>query len=145
MKFTSDSTLVAPEETAPQVLRLPQGLVGFPQHTSFELLYDAEQLPFRWLKLNGPIPLQFVVIEPDGIIPDYEVELFDEDAANLGITGSSDALVLNIVTVGRGQPATATVNLMAPVVINRRTGLAKQVVLANHARYNVRHPLVTAS
>lgn len=145
MKVTSDHTLAAPEEIASQVLRLPQGLVGFPQHTSFELHCDEEQLPFRLLKLNGPAPLQFVVIEPEGIIPDYEIEIFDEDAAVLGIEDSSDAMVLNIVTVGRGQPATATVNLVAPVVINRRTGLAKQVVLANHGRYNVRHPLVTAS
>jgi flagellar assembly factor FliW len=33
---------------------------------------------------------------------------------------------------------------VGPVIINRRTGLAKQVVLANHTRYSARHPLVTA-
>lgn len=146
MKVTSDTLLVAPEDIAhPPVLSLPQGLVGFPEYKSFELVADPEEAPFRWMLLHGTVPLQFVVIEPAGIIADYELELFDEDAAFLGITESSDAYVVNIVTVGRTQPATATVNLVSPVVINRRTGLAKQVVLANYSRYNVRHPLVTTS
>ncbi len=145
MKVTSD-TLAAPfDEAVLPDFKLPQGLIGFPKHTTFELYVDPEQLPFRWLLLHGPETVQFVVIEPGGVIPDYEVELFDDDAAALGINGGDDALILNIVTVSRAVPATATVNLVSPVVVNRRTGLAKQVVLANHARYNVRHPLVTAS
>ncbi len=145
MKFTSD-TFAATLDEAPTPIstyRLVQGLMGFPAHTTFELLEDPDQFPFRWLLLHGPETIQFVVIEPGGVIPDYELELFDEDAASLGITGSEDALILNIVTVSRTLPVTATVNLVSPVVVHRRTGLAKQVVLANHARYNVRHPLVT--
>lgn len=145
MKVTSD-TLLAPLDDAPiPVYTLPQGLIGFPRHTAFKLFVDPEQLPFRWLHLQGPDVVQFVVIEPGGVIPDYDLELFDEDAATLGINGAEDALILNIVTVSRTLPVTATVNLVSPVVINRRTGLAKQVVLANHSRYNVRHPLVTAT
>jgi flagellar assembly factor FliW len=145
MKVTSDSFAATLDEAPIPTYRLLQGLIGFPEHTSFELLADPDQFPFRWLLLHGPETIQFVVIEPGGFIPDYELELFDEDAALLGISGSEDALILNIVTVGRAMPVTATVNLVSPVVVNRRTGLAKQVVLANHARYNVRHPLVTAS
>lgn len=144
MKVSSDILLAPVETTEPPAFSLPQGLIGFPEHTSFELFADPEQLPFRWLHLRGPETIQFVVIEPGGVVPDYELELFDEDAALLGIDGAEDALILNIVTVSRSLPATATVNLVSPVVVNRRTGLAKQVVLANHARYNVRHPLVTA-
>jgi flagellar assembly factor FliW len=143
MKVSTEATTL-PEATS-ETIRLPEGLVGFPEYTSFELLYRPDQLPFRWLRLKGPDDVDFVVIEPAGIIPDYELELFDEDATYLGITDSSDAVVLNIVAVSRTMPATATVNLVGPVIINRRSGIAKQVVLANHARYSARHPLVTAS
>jgi flagellar assembly factor FliW len=55
----------------------------------------------------------------------------------------NDAMVLNIVTVSKSEPVTATANLIGPIVINRRTGLAKQVVLSNHAKYDARYPLVT--
>jgi len=134
------STDLAPSTT--QSLHLPMGLVGFPEYKSFELLFVPDQLPFIWLRLNGPDPLNFVVIEPGGIIPDYELELFDEDAAFLGITSPDDTMVLNIVTVRPGQQATATVNLVGPVIVNRRTGIAKQCVLANYGRYSAHHPLI---
>jgi flagellar assembly factor FliW len=124
-------------------LAFPAGIVGFPHHTRGEVIHIEEQLPFQWLRLHGPTPLNFVVIDPTGIIPDYLPELFDEDAASLGIETAEDALLLNIVTVGRTQPATATVNLVGPIVINRHSGRAKQVVISNHSRYSARHPLVT--
>lgn len=124
-------------------LKLPQGIVGFPEHKQGEVVHIEEQLPFQWLRLVGPMPLNFVVIEPAGIVPDYTPELFDDDANSLGIQSAEDALVLNIVTVGRSQPATATVNLVGPIIINRHTGLARQVVISNHGRYSARHPLVT--
>ncbi|MFT3869003.1 MAG: flagellar assembly protein FliW [Nibricoccus sp.] len=143
MKVSPDTT---PTEPVPagngQTLRLPEGLVGFPEHKSFELLYVPDQLPFIWLRLHGPDVLHFVVIEPAGIIPDYELELFDEDAAMVGITDPTDAMVLNIVTVKPGTQATATVNLAGPIIVNRRTGIAKQCVLANYSRYSAHHPLV---
>ena len=52
-------------EAPPQHIRLPEGLVGFPEHTGFELLYNPEQLPFRWMRLMGAEPIDFVVIEPE--------------------------------------------------------------------------------
>lgn len=144
MKVSSDSS---PGETIPPVpmFSLPAGLIGFPDHRSFELLYVPEQLPFVWLRLHGPEVVHFVVIEPAGFIPDYDLELFDEDATQLGITGNGDTMVLNIVAVRHTEPATATVNLTGPIVVNRVTGRAKQCVLANHARYSAHHPLVVSS
>jgi len=133
------------ETPTAQQFRLPAGLVGFPEYGSFELHYVADQLPFVWMKLIGPDTLHFVVIEPGGIIPDYELELFDEDAEFLGISDSADALVLNIVTVKNTVPATATVNLAGPIVLNRHTGIGKQCVLANYSRYSAHHPLVENS
>jgi flagellar assembly factor FliW len=138
------SELITADNAAGQKLKLPNGLIGFPDHRHFELLYQPDQLPFRWLRLLGDEEVHFVVIEPGSVIPDYQPELFDEDASFLGIQDPSDALVLNIVTVTHSEPVTATVNLIGPIIINRRTGLAKQVVLSNHARYDARHPLVVS-
>jgi flagellar assembly factor FliW len=142
MKDSTD--LITADTAAGHMLKLPEGLIGFPEHHSFEILFQPEQLPFRWLRLHGPELVHFVVIEPAGIISDYEPQLFDEDASSLGIKDPSDVLMLNIVTVSNGAPVAATVNLIGPIVINRRTGVAKQVVLANHTRYDARFPLVVS-
>ena len=139
------TTALAPAGPLAITLTFAAGLVGFPDHRRGEVFFIPDQLPFQWLRLHGPNPLHFVVIDPAGIVPDYNPELFDDDAAALGIVSSADALVFNIVTVHGQEHATATVNLVGPVIVNRNTGAARQVVIANHALYRARHPLVTAS
>jgi flagellar assembly factor FliW len=134
----------APEAPPALELRFAAGIVGFPDHRRGEIFHLADQLPFQWLRLHGPSPLHFVVLDPFGIVADYAPELFDDDAAALGIATGADALVFNIVTV-RDDPAKATVNLVGPVIVNRHTGAARQVVVANHALYSARHPLVTSA
>jgi flagellar assembly factor FliW len=122
---------------------LPQGLIGFADYSSAELLYLPEHLPYLWLKLSGPRgPVNFVVIEPGGIIPDYELEIFDSDAEALGISDPTEAMILNIVTIQRQPPLHATVNLAGPIVVNRRTRVGRQLIIANYSRYSTRHVLV---
>jgi flagellar assembly factor FliW len=77
-------------------------------------------------------------------VADYSPELFDDDAAALGIETAADALVFNVVTVRNPEQGRTTVNLVGPIIVNRHTGASRQVVIANHAHYNARHPLITA-
>ena len=125
--------------------QLPHGLIGFGDYKRAELLYMPDHLPFLWMKLHGRDPLHFVVIEPGGIIPGYEPEIFDEDAAQLGLNDPSDAMILNIVTLKHQQPVEATVNLIGPVVLNRRTRVGRQLVISNYSRYSANHALVEQS
>jgi flagellar assembly factor FliW len=144
MKVLADPAPAALAAPPSIELRFPTGIVGFPEHRRGEIFHLADQLPFQWLRLHGPAPLHFVVIDPCGFIPDYAPELFDDDATALGISGAADALIFNIVTV-RDDPSRATVNLVGPIVVNRHTGAARQVVVANHSLYSARHPLVTSA
>lgn len=121
---------------------LPHGIIGFGRCRSAELLYLPDHLPFLWMKLSGPEPVQFIVIEPGGIIADYEPEIFDEDAQQLDLRDPAEAMILNIVTLRRQQPVEATVNLVGPVVINRRTRIGRQLVISNYSRYSAHHALV---
>lgn len=124
---------------------LPQGIIGFSHYTRAELLYMPDHLPFLWMRLQGPAnldPIHFIVMEPGGIISDYEPEIFDEDAEQLGLSEPSDAMILNIVTLRHQQPGEATVNLVGPLIINRRTGAGRQLVISNYSRYSAHFPLV---
>ncbi len=123
-------------------ITLPAGLMGFPEVKNLELIHLVEELPFRWLRSADDRSIAFVVVEPEGLIPDYQLELADEDASELGISGPGDALILNIVTIRNNRAESATANLIGPVVINRETGVGRQVVLRNHQDYSARHPLL---
>jgi len=121
---------------------LPYGIIGFSAYKRAELLYLPDHLPFLWMKLHGPETLQFIVIEPGGIVPGYEPELFNEDADALDLRSSAEVMILNIVTLRSQNPVEATANLIGPVVVNRRTRLARQLVISNYSRYSAHHPLV---
>ncbi|PTX90929.1 flagellar assembly protein FliW [Opitutus sp. ER46] len=124
-------------------LQLPQGIVGFGTYKRAELLYLPNHLPFLWMKLHSPTDhLFFIVIEPGGIVPGYEPEIFDEDAEQLGIVDPSQAMILNIVTLRKQNPVEATVNLIGPIVVNRRTRIGRQLVISNYSRYSAHHALV---
>jgi flagellar assembly factor FliW len=131
------------EAISENAFALPDGLIGFADYKHAEILYETGNLPFLWMRLRGPAGLvNFVVLEPGGFIPDYELELFDADAAALDLTDPSEAMILNIVTLNPQSPLAGTVNLIGPVVVNRRTRVGRQLVIANHSRYSARHPLV---
>ncbi len=129
-------------------LELPYGLIGFAQYKRAELLYLPDHLPFLWMKLQGPTEhdqLHFIVIEPGGIVPGYEPEIFDGDAEQLDLRDPAEAMVLNIVTLQRQHPVEATANLIGPLIVNRRTRIGRQLVIANYSRYSAHHSLVENS
>lgn len=81
-------------------IELPQGLVGFANYKRAELLYLPDHLPFLWMKLHSDADdLHFIVIEPGGIVPGYEPEIFDADAEHLDLRTPAEAMILNIVTL----------------------------------------------
>ena len=78
----------------------------------------------------------FVVVPPWVFYPDYEFDLDDATAEHLGLEVADDAIVLAVVTL-RDRPDEATLNLLGPIVVNRHTHDAAQVVLPTTS-YSVR-------
>jgi flagellar assembly factor FliW len=144
MKVLSDLTSAsAPATPVANFFDLPQGLIGFKDYTRGEILYQPDHLPFLWLKLHrGSESVHFIVIEPAGLVPGYQPELFDADAEGLGLRDASEAMLLNIVTLRQQNPMDATINLVGPIVMNRRTKVARQMVIANYSQYSAHWPLV---
>ena len=127
-------------------IRLPAGMVGLPEATDFELVTNKESLPIMWLRSTSGDHISFPVVEPGALVPNYELELNDADAEFLGDISRSDApMVLTVLTVKSLKPQKATINLVGPIVINRRTLVGKQVLLANYERYSVEHPVIDES
>jgi flagellar assembly factor FliW len=143
MKVLRETTLNAGAENFANTFTLPAGLIGFRDYTRAELLAIPDHLPFLWMKLHSATDsVHFIVVEPGGVIAGYEPELFDNDAAVLGISGPDEAMVLNIVTLEQQSPLEAKVNLIGPIIVNRRTRIGRQLVLSNYSRYSAHHPLV---
>jgi flagellar assembly factor FliW len=79
------------------------------------------------------------VVPPSAVIDNYEVPVDTDTADALGITDPDDAFILAIVSVA-GEGGTHTVNLLGPVIVNRVSGKARQLVLVD-GNYPLQHPL----
>jgi flagellar assembly factor FliW len=123
-------------------VRLPMGLLGFEQIKDYLLISNPEEEPFRWLRVKDNPSLAFVVVEPFLAVPDYQPDIPQQDVEFLRLSQPQDAVLYSIVTLRAG--GNATVNLKGPVVINRTTGLGKQVIITNAGSYSVQHPLPEA-
>ncbi|MFW5883147.1 MAG: flagellar assembly protein FliW [Verrucomicrobiota bacterium] len=139
------STLDPPTNLDENEIFLPQGLVGFPNLNRMEILVDEEELPFMWLNSQEEEALSFIVVEPGGLIDNYQAQVSESDAELLGLENGEDAVILNIATISNGPPKRITVNLPGPIVINRNTRVAKQVVIENYEDYSARHLLYEES
>jgi flagellar assembly factor FliW len=123
-------------------VRLPMGLLGFEQIKEYLLVSNAAEEPFRWLRVKDNPALAFVVVDPFLVFPEYHPDIPNMDVEFLGLASPGDAMLYSIVTLHAG--GRATLNLKGPVVINRNSGLGKQVIIANAANYSVQHPLPEA-
>jgi flagellar assembly factor FliW len=111
-----------------RLVTLARPLLGFPASRRFALHGLGEQLaPFLGLRSLDQPGLQFVVVAPGAFFSDYVLEIDDAEVELLDLRGCEDVEVLVLVTATPG--TTPTVNLMGPLVLNRRTALATQVVL----------------
>jgi flagellar assembly factor FliW len=121
------------------VIQIPDGLLGFEHVKKYVLLAQPQEAPFMWLRMIENANKRFIVVSPFQIVPDYQPDISNEDVRFLGINSPDDALVVNIVTLRPNRPP--TVNLKGPIVINRHTLIAKQVIPNNASKFDVNFPL----
>jgi len=122
-----------------RVIRMKGGILGFEHLGEYVLLMQDEKTPFWWLQSVEDGSVAFVVINSLVVKPDYEPVISDDEVKLLKIASPEDAVLFSVVTI-RSEPFTVTANLRAPIVINAKKMLAKQLVLVD-PDYSVQHPI----
>jgi flagellar assembly factor FliW len=123
----------------PNVIRFPQGIPGFENERRFGIIQPENSI-FQCLQSLTHPEIAFILISPFLICPDYSFNLSDEVSEQIGLFKLEDALILGIVTIPSNNTQAATVNLQAPVVVNLKAGLGRQVILMEES-YPMRLPI----
>jgi flagellar assembly factor FliW len=124
-------------------IRFAAGLPGFPHVHVFQLKpWGPPGSPYLLLTSIDDPDVGFVVVPPWVFYPDYEFDLDEPTAERLGLRAAEDAIVLAVVTL-RDRPEESTLNLLGPIVVNRLSHEAAQVVLPTTS-HSVRAPLAFA-
>lgn len=124
------------------VLTFPSGLLGFHEQTRYVILDHDTDAPFKWLQAMDDPGLAFVIMDPVDFMEGYSVALTSEALAEVKGEASEDLSVAVILTIPSEDPASVTANLRGPLIMNPRTRLGKQLVLADS--YPTRHPVFSA-
>lgn len=124
-----------------QIIRMPDGMIGFPEFKNYLLLEHKKESPFWWWQSIESPTLAFVLTDPLLFKPDYELLISAEDGELLHIKEAVEGLkTLVVVSISKDNPPVITANLLGPLVINVNKRLARQIIQFQSS-YPHRYPL----
>ena len=119
-----------------EVLTFPWGLPGFASLRRFIALNLEGQEKFVWLQSLDDPAVALPTADPWQIFEEYTPQLPPYAKSSLQLTKPEDFVTLCVVVVTAGA-AEMTMNLLAPIVVNLRTRVGRQVTLETGG-YSVR-------
>ena len=141
VNYKGEEQVLQVEDT--DVISFPSGLIGFSQWRKFVLLEDPEELPIAVLQCIDDTDVSFLVTDPVYVVSQYRFDLSPEDRRELGLTRPGLERTLCTLAI-KERPVMVTANLLAPIVINSETRMARQVIL-DGSGYTAQHPLLVAA
>lgn len=124
------------------ILQFPTGIIGFPVESAFVLIRRSGTSAIGWLQSVRTAEFTLPVVSAHALsrrFPDVDVAPHAE-RAGLG-TDVEDLAILAVLTAPPNAPA--SVNLMAPIIVNAKTRVGAQVMLEG-THFSTREPFVLA-
>lgn len=134
-KFLGEMT-IDPEN----IIHFPKGIPAFEEETEFVIIPLAEKSPFIILQSVNTPTVGFMAGYPYDFKADYEFDLEPSIQQQLEIESPEDVLVYGILTL-KETLLQSTMNLLAPIVINAKTKVGRQIVLVENDAHPLRYPL----
>ncbi|WP_107840221.1 flagellar assembly protein FliW [Metasolibacillus meyeri] len=124
------------------ILTFEMGLPGFPNAQKFVLLPLDADLPLVVLQSIEQQELGFVLAYPFAFKNDYAFDMEEAEKIDLQIEQEEDVIAYAILTLKESFQE-STMNLLAPIIINTKKKLGKQIVLQDSISYPLRYPIGT--
>ena len=113
------------------IIKFKEGILGFEQYKNFTIVDPNDTTLIMWMQSVDAPQIAFPIIEPQIFKPDYCPVLMPTDMNSIELQQPMDAKVYTILTI----PSDFTqmnANLKAPIVINLKKNIAKQIVLQDN-------------
>jgi flagellar assembly factor FliW len=120
-------------------IHFPQGMIGFPSEKQFVLLRHRDDSAIGWLQSTTNPALAFPVVSIDALAVAYPAITASAPAAAEPEQEADPHAVMAVLCASAGQPA--TVNLLAPIVVNVRSRKGAQILLEG-TRFSTSEPFV---
>ncbi len=149
-RFGQPETVQVPESS---VMTFPDGLPGFDDVRTFALIEEEDHLPFRWLQPTEDSSIAFILIDPTLVDPTYHPRIDlsssrtdqpqhqpspQSSPRGRGSYGRHECELTVLCIVAVRSENDITVNLRAPILIDRSRRVGKQEILTDD-RYAIQH------
>lgn len=124
-----------------EIIIVTEGIIGFPEIKRYVILDMGKDTPFKLFQAVDEPTVGFVIIDPILFKPDYKVKIRKEDLYSLSAENLNEIVTVVIVTIPEDLYK-MTANLRGPLLINLKSRLARQLVLADDT-YNTRQLIIS--
>jgi len=130
------------ETNESKIITFPSGLPGFEDLHRFIIVETGNTKPIYWLQSAENKYIALPVVVSFAIINDYNIDIRENELEDLCVENENDLLILNVVVIP-DDVTKMTVNLAAPVIINAKKGIGKQIII-DAAELPLRFPVYEA-
>ena len=120
------------------VFNFVEPIIGYDDLKKYVLIEHSDNSAFKWLQSVENEALAFPVTSPAFFDIDYQFEIPTDKAEKIDLNSVESLISLNIVTIPVNNPKKATINLLAPIIINATNMQGMQLILSN-SNYPVKH------
>lgn len=137
-----DTTRFGPVELSDEdLIHFEGGIIGFPKERQLVLIPHAGSTTIAWLQSATTPGLAFPVVSAHGLVSDYPDVDLGPLAEKVGLRAETDELAV-LVVLCAPHHLPATVNLLAPILVDSETRRGAQVFLEG-SRFTTRELFVT--
>lgn len=122
------------------IFEFVEPIIGYDNLKKYVLIEHSQHSAFKWLQSVECAELAFPVSSPAFFDIEYQFEIPTEQAEKIELSSVESLISLNIVTIPASNPRKATINLLAPIIINANNKQGMQIILSN-SNYPVKQPL----
>lgn len=122
-----------------EIYEFPQGIPGFEEYHQYIIVQPDVEMQFCYLQSVEESGLALLICNPFLFFKDYDFQLPDTNLQELRVLEEKDLVVWSVVTIN-WQSNEATMNLLAPIVVNIREKRGKQIIL-HDSDYRTKHNL----
>lgn len=117
------------------VIVFDAGLYGFEKEKEFLYVQSEDnQFQFNWLQSIATPELTFIVTTPFLFVEDYKFDIEDQLIEQLEINETDDMTIMSVVNISDDVEQT-TINIKAPLILNIKTKIGKQIILSEDYPY----------
>jgi flagellar assembly factor FliW len=110
------------------IIEFSEGLLGFEKLTRFFIVDPGDQTLILWLQSTDDASIALPIIEPKIFQPNFMIKLLPIELNSLNLENLQNASVYTVLTIPQNVTEMSA-NLKAPIIINNKTKMARQIVL----------------